>query len=226
MVVDPLDGAVRPQEISGALLPHPRHPGDVVRRIAHQCQIVAHLRCVGEVMLRCHLAGTQAIEAPRAPRRQHMHPFRHQLTVVLVGRHHQHLQIRVRRRESHRQRPDHVVRLVALHLVAPHATRPDDLPDVGEGKGDRLRLLRPLRLVLLVLLAAKGSSRRVEDHRQVLPLCCLQDLVEGVDKSEYGGGVLAPTIEHRTIGEGEVAPIDHREGIDKVESCGSLLSHI
>ena len=137
---------------------------------------------------------------------------RHQLTVVLVGRHH--VRLDALRLGLCCQRADDIVGLVARHLQYGNPVRLQQLLDDGHAEADSLRRLLALRFIGWVGLVAEGAAVGVEGHADVRGLLLRQHLVQRVDEAVDGRDILALAVDARVLDKTIVAPIDEGVGVE------------
>ena len=108
----------------------------------------------------------------------------HELEHVEVDGHDRGFEV-VARVELLGDRPDNVVRLVALHLVDRDPEGLDDLANLRELVAQVVGHLRPRRLVLGVLLVPEGWPGQVERDREVVGLEILQAAKDDAGEAEH-----------------------------------------
>ncbi len=204
-------------ELGGGLLPHPGHTRDVVGGIALERLVVDHL--VG--------SEAEPLVDPRdvvhdgvldpGPSRHQPDARRHELEHVEVDGHDGRLEV-VAGIELLGDRPDHVVRLEAGHLVDRDAQRLHDLADLGELVAQVVRHLDPGRLVVRVLRVAERRPGQVEGHREVVGLQ-IGDAAQD-DAREAEDAVDELTLGGRQGREREVAAIDEPVAVEQHQAFG------
>ena len=156
-----------------------------------------------------HLGRPAQLEALAAERRPVLqHAVGHELSVVLVGRHHVG---EVALGLGHAaERADDVVGLVAVDFYHRDAVGREYLLDVRDGGGDVLGLLLALRLVLGVGLMAESAALGVEAGGNVAGVLLFQNLLQRVAESEDGRGVQSGRCKARRAEHGIVSAIYER----------------
>ena len=86
---------------------------------------------------------------------------------------------------------DHIVSLIALDFHHRYAVSSDDILDIGDSLPDVFGSLIALGFILLELPLAEGRTGRVEADSQMGGVLSLQQVFEGIYKTEYGRGVKA-----------------------------------
>ena len=201
MRVNPLDAAVLAQQLRGAYRSHARHARHVVRCIPADRENIDDLRGRRDLPLVAYLRNAQQLVLSPALARLDLQDVRRdQLSVILVRRHHIHLETFPL--ETLRRRADHVVRLVARQ----HQHR-----DVQRFHDPRQRLQRlhhqrgrlpAVRLVLRIQFVPESTPRRVKTHRDVrrpLPVDQFQQILR---ETEENGRIHPLGIDHRPPQEG------------------------
>ena len=210
-----LDRAELADELHCCLLAHAGASRHIVSRVAHQGQQVHHLGggcqpvLVADLLRSEHFGRFAAVTRP-----VHPHPRRHQLCVVLVGRHHVNLQSRLAALGC--QRANHVVGLEARCFEDGDAEGAYEVLDHRDCPADVLGCGFALRFVFGVSLMAEGAARRVEGNAQVVRVVCAQHLLQRIDKAEYSRGVLAFRVDARTAYERVVGAVNQCVGIEQI----------
>ena len=214
---DPFHTAVLLDELDGGLLPHTGDAGDVVHGIAHQPQDVDDLFRALQAPPGADLLGSQHfVGVALAARFVHQHLVGDQLAEVLVRGHHVGgVPVLL---GMPRQGADHVVRLVPVAFQDGDVEALDDAADVGDVRGDVVRHLLPVRLVLRVFQVPLGGLGGVEDHGDVGGLLLLDQVQQGEREAECRAGVEAPAVDPRVLDEAEVRAVDQRVGIEQEEA--------
>ena len=146
MLVDPVEGAELLQEAARGLLPHPRHPGDVVRGIALERLVVEHLVGAEAVALRDPRLVVDHGRRDAHAGRQQAHVVVHELEPVEVARHDH--RVHALGGGPLRERPDDVIGLVARELANRDVHHRRDLADDRELRAQVVRHARPAALVV------------------------------------------------------------------------------
>ena len=196
-LVDPahqlVEGAEVPDPLGRGLLPHPRDRRQVVARVAAQRGEVRVLGR-GEAVLLLNRRRVHPPQVAHAPARvEHGHVRRDQLVGVPVAGDDQDLEpLRLGLRHQGR---DHVVRLEPVELDPRDLQRVQHLMDQADLTLERLRCLRPARLVLRIRLGPERLARHVERDREMSRLLVPQrvdqhrgEAIHGVGRLPGGGG--------------------------------------
>ena len=218
MLVDPVERPELLEQAARGLLPHARHPGDVVARVALECLVVEHL--VG--------AKAVALRDPRLVvdhRRRHAHPGRQQPHVVVdelepvevAGDDHR---VDARGRGPLRERADHVIGLVSLELADRDVHHRGDLADDRELRAQIVRHARPAALVVGIRVEAELRLADVERHDRVVRLHVLHAAQDDLEEPEDG-------VHERAVGERqrrqrEVAAVHQARPVDEHEERSSV----
>ncbi len=206
-----------PDQLRRGLLADARDARDVVGRVALQGLVVDHL--VGSqpeplVDLR-DVVHHGVLDA--GPRRHQPDPWRHELEHVEVHRDDRRLEV-VARIELLRDRPDDVVRFIALHLVDRDPERLDDLADLRELVAQVVRHPLASRLVVGVLLVAERRAGQVERDGEVVRLEVLEPAED--DAREAEGPVDEVTAGRRERRKGEVSAVDQPVAVEQHQAFG------
>ncbi len=217
------------QELLRPLLPDPLHPRHVVRRIADERQEVGDLagwdaQSLSRVgLIHPHLVNRRRTAAARI---QQGHVRADELVEVLVARHDHGLESGGGR--LHRQRADHIVRLVAGYLDRSHSKRVEQLPrPLHRAVEVRLELLIELLtsglVVGVTLLAERGA--RVEHPGEVVGPILFLEAKEKVHGAPGGRRVLAPCRAQRPRDHGEEGPVDESVAVDQEQLGRRVAGH-
>ena len=199
------------------LLADTGHAGDVVGRIALEGLVVDHL--IGpqpEPLLDPGDVVHHGVLDP-GPGRHQPDARAHELEHVEIDGDDRRLEI-VAIVELVGDRADHVVRLVAGHLVDREAERLDDLADLRELVAEVVRHLRPGRLVVGVLLVAEGRAGEVERDRDVVRLEILDPAEDDAGEAERAVDEVA--LGGRQRGERKVSAIDEPVAVQQHQAFG------
>ena len=220
-VIEPLEHRVEVAELADQLrrrlLADPGHARDVVGRVALERLVVDHLvrsetepfvdlgDVVDDGVLDAGARGHQAdarrdelehVEVDRDDRRLEVGAV-----VELAG-----------------DGADHVVGLVARHLVDRDAQRLDDLADLRELVAQVVGHLHPGRLVVGVLLVPERRSGQIERHREVLGLEILDAAQDDAREAEDAVDELA--FRGRERREREVSAVDEPVAVEQHQAFG------
>ena len=175
----------------GGFLPHPRHTGNVVRRVPHQGLQVDHMNGIEAVLLPEGLRGHVLCGglAHAGGYQLHPGPVRDQLQAVLVAGDDD--AVPPRRLAFAADGADEVVGLVARQLIAGHGHGRQHLLHHRQLHGQLRRHGLALGLVVRVRLVAEGWLPAVKGDAQGLRLLLVQQPLEGGDKAVYRMGIQA-----------------------------------
>ena len=210
------------QQLCRRLRADPRGTRHVVRRVAHQREVVddpfgRHSELLGGRRF-VHPVGRDAGGSPPA-RVQQPHATAHQLVEVLVAGDDHRLDSLFHGARG--QCADHVVGLPSFHLYDATSERLHQLPNPGQALPQLGGHLLPRGLVLRVELLPVAPPR-VEDDGQVVGPVRLEDVVEEGREAEGGGRVLALGVGERPIPECVERPVDQGVGVDQEEAGNGL----
>ena len=141
--------------------------------------------------------------------------FRHQLAVVLVGRHQVGSDLTCVGLAG--QGADDIVGLKARYLQHRDVIGRQNLLDMGHGKADALGCGLALGLVFGIGFVAEGAACGVKGHTDVGGLLLGKHLFKGVHKTQYGRCVLALGVDARILDKGIIGPEDKGVCIEKKE---------
>ena len=140
------------------------------------------------------------------------HAGAHQLRGVLVGR--REIHVEARGGALHGERAHHVVGLEALDAHDRYAQRLGQLEGVGDGRGEVLRHLLPLRLVGGVRLVPERRAGRVHRQDGVGRALLAQDGLQAVRQPEERRGVYAARSHARVAEKHEMPPVEEGHHVD------------
>ena len=213
----PLDGAVLFDQLQCRLGAHAGHPGNVVRRVAHEAEELGHpVGTYAEPFLDA--GGVIGLVLHRV---DHDDAVRDKLHEILVARDDD--DVDAFALESACQGPDHVVGLDAPDLEKGDAVGPDQVPDhadlglqfVGHGLS--------VCLVVFEGLVAERRPLGVEDHGDVFGLAVAQELCEHVVEAENGVCRNPPRVGKPL--DGKKSPVDVVAAVDEIEGGFLLYGH-
>ena len=208
-----LDGAELTDELDGRLFAHAGTARNVVGRVAHEAEQVNHLFGRLQRVFGLHLLGAELFERSAAAcRAAHGDVRRHELGVVLVGRHHVGVESGGGSLAGHGA--DDVVGLVAAYLENGDAVGLNNLFDDGYRQLDVLRRGFTLGLVGRVGLVAERGAAGVEGYGQIVGLFLADNFFQRIDKAHDGRRVAAFGVYARSTDKGIVSPVDQRIGIE------------
>ena len=197
---------------------------NVVGRIALQTQHIDDLRSGLEAVFvehRLHIE--HLISRPETLRLEDAAALRHELGIVLVGRHQEGV-VFARLIGQPRQRSDHIVGLVVGDLEDRDAVCLDDALDPRHGHGDVFGLRLALCLVGRELLVAEGAALRVEAdgdtfgferHVESRHPLAAQHVLQGLDEAVDGTGVHSFAVDERLADEAVVGAVNQCVGIEQ-----------
>ena len=204
-------------ELRGGLLAHPRHAGNVVRRVSLERLVIDHL--VGPqpepLVDPRHVIHDRVLDA--GSRCHQADARRDELEHVEVDRDDRRLEV-VAVVELARDRPDDVVGLEAGHLVDRDPEGLHDLPNLRKLVAQVVRHLHAGRLVVGVLLVAEGRPGQVERDREVIGLEVLDAAQHDAGEPEYAVDEL--TFRCRQRGKCKVAAIDQPVAVEQHQTFG------
>ena len=210
-------------ELRGGLLAHPRHAGNVVRRVALERLVIDHLvRPQPEPLVDPrHVVDDRVLDA--GARRHQADARRDELEHVEVDGDDRRLQV-VAVVELARDRPDDVVGLVAGHLVDRDPEGLHDLAHLRKLVAQVVRHLHAGCLVVRVLLVAEGRPREVEGDREVVGLQILDPAQDDAREPE-------DAIHQLTLGRGEgreseVAAVDEPVAVEQHQAFGGHVPSV
>ncbi len=194
------------QEGGGRLVPNPRHPRDVVRRIPFQALVVRQLLRLKTIPL---LNAFQIVDngvRETTTGGQHAHVGVDELERVCVAGDDQGIHAGFLSLPG--ESTQHIVRLVAFDLVNRHVQRFHQFTDAVHLDAQRVCHLRPVGLVLGVLLLA-ATVAGIETDGDVVGFLLFEypeehrcKAVRGVRRFALGGGHLSRQGMERPIGQG------------------------
>ena len=149
------------------------------------------------------------------------HRRTHQLSEVFVGSHH--VGGEALPFGALGKRADHVVSLEILDFDHRDAVCLYNLLDDGHGKLYILGCGGAFRLIFLAGALAECRARRVEAHRDMRGVLLAEHLLEGVDKTEDGGGVETRLRHARHLYECIISAENQRIGVKEKKA---FLFHI
>ena len=204
------------QELDGCFFSHTRHPGDVVRRIAHQSQQIDDLLGVFQAIALAHLFRAPhacGIASPAGS--EHPNLVRHQLGKVLVWGHHEDVKpfLLCALREAANQ----VVCFESRGLQHGNAHAFQNLDNPRHTEFDVFGRLVAVGLVVFELFVAQGGPRRIEHHGQVCGLLRSDDLEQGVGEAKHRRRVHAFGVDARVFDECVIGAENQRIGIHQKE---------
>ena len=219
--VDVLQGAVFGDELGGAHFAHAVYAGHVVCCIATNGQHVNHLRGLRDAPL-----GAELGHAPHFCVRSAFAGFvletvrADELAVVLVRRHHVHVQLG--RCVLRGYRPQHVIGLKAGNHDHGNVHRLYQLRKRLQGLYHQLRGRGARAFIGRIQLVAEGAARRIKSHGNVRGLFLLQQLQQVLGESVEDGHVRPLGIDHGTAQEGVVHFEHQRMAVDEKQFVHSL----
>ena len=203
-------------QFAGRLLANARDPRNIVRGVAPQGEDVAHEhRIVDAVFLADGLAVHDLDRPVGALLLVDAAVFAHQLTVVLVGRHH--VDVVAGRSPLLREGADHVVGLIALDFENRDAHGFEHPLDVGHRDEYVLRSFGAVGLVFGEDLAAETAPLGIERHAQQVGALALLDVAEELHEAEDHRGVHSVAVAHRAAQEGVIVLEEQRVGVYQEE---------
>ena len=209
-----IHAAVLAQQLGRAHRPHALHSRNIVGGIAAQRKHVDDLRravyppLFTDGRLVQHLIVGTRLAGPVLE-----HVRRHQLAVILVRRHHIHVE--ALGGAAARHGTYHVVGLEAAYHQHRDIQGLDYRRERFKSVDDQLRGLGSVGLVLGVHLVAKRSSRRVETHCDVSGLLPVDQLQQVFGKSEQDGRVNSLGVHHGAPKESIIHLEDKRVAVDQ-----------
>ena len=210
-----LHAAVFLNEACGCLFAHARASRYIVGGISHEGQYVHHLRGVLQAPFGIHLSRPHqyGFVLPRS-RFEHVYAVCHQLSVILVGRHHHGVYSPFVGLAC--QCAYHIIGLEALYLQQGDTVGLQYLFDVRDSQADSLWSLLSLSLVLRISFMAKGAARRVEGNTQMGRLLFLNHFFQSIRKAKDGRCVLSARVDAGVLDERIIGSVNERICIQKV----------
>ena len=205
------------QQLHRSLLSHAWATRYIVRRITHQSQQVNHLRCRFQPPFFQHLCHAERIKSRAA--KSWFIDFNilcHQLTIILIWRHHQHLKPLLLSQTS--QRANHIIRLIARHLNHWYPMRLHYLLDNRHRFTNILWRSLTICLILLVCLMSECRTRWVEHHRQMRRLLPCQHIIQRIHKPKYRRRIHPLRVYSRHTHKRIISPINQRISIKQKQS--------
>ena len=144
----------------------------------------------------------------------------HQLCIVLVGGDHVHFESGLT--PLHGQCAYHIVGLVARHFENGYVVGAYDVLDNGHGPLYVFGRCLALGFVGGVGFVAEGATGGVEGNADEIGLFGVQYIVECVDKTIHGRGVLAFGVDARRAYQCIVSAVYERVGVEQIEGLHSL----
>ena len=142
--------------------------------------------------------------------------FCHQLPIILIWRHHQHLEPLFFCQPS--QRTNHIIRLIARHLNHWYPMRLHYLLDDRHSLTNILRRSLSICLILFIRLMPKRRARRVKHHRQVRRLLPCQHIIQRIHKTKYRRSIHPLRVYSRHTHKRIISPINQRISIKQKQS--------
>ena len=207
-----VDAAEFAYEFCSGLRTHARTSGEVVGRIAHECQEVNHLSRGVEFVLGANLVRSHRFVSATVTWSEYEHVVAHQLAIVLVWCEHIGLYAGCTRLGC--ECADDVVGLKTVHLEHRNVHRLNDSLYDRHRSADVFGSLLTLCLVRRKRFVAKGLAM-IERHTDMRGLLFGENLVESIDKSHHSRGVHALGIDARIFDERIICTVDERVSVEK-----------
>ena len=218
--VDAFEAAVLRHQAGRRLLPHPGHPGQVVRGVAPQGGVVGVLRR-GHPVAVLHPAGVgQHRVADPPPGVDHLDRAAHQLEGVAVAGHHQHLPPGGGGAAGHRG--DDIVGLVAGQAELADSQAVGHFVHQRQLLAEQVRRSLAGRLVAGVGRIPEGGLGGVPGHRHGLGMLVAQQLDHHRGEPEHGVG--GPPVRGREVGgQGVERPVGEAVPVEQGQAGHGLL---
>ena len=209
-----LDGAKLGDEFFRCLAAHARNARNIVRSIALQTEYFHYL--------------IHALHAPTLQHLRYAHDFHvvahecwlvqvhvllHQLAVILVGSHHEYLEIFAGGAGGNGAYD--VVGLKTFQHQHRDVHGLEKFLGVWNGNGNVFGLGLPLGLISLVGHVPEGGGRRIVGHGNVGGPFLAQHIEQRVGETQNGAGIEAVGSDARVFAEREVCPVDQRHRVEQ-----------
>ena len=205
------------QQLHRSLLTHTRTTRNIIRRITHQPQQINHLRSRLQPPFLQNFSHTKRIKSRTTKSRFiNLYMLSHQLPIILIRCHHQHLETLFFSQPS--QRTNHIISLIARHLNHRYSIRLHYLLNNRHRLTNILRRSLPISLILLVRLMPKRRSRRVKHHSQMRRLLPRQHIIQRIHKTKYSRSIHPLRIYPRHTHKSIISPINQRISIKQKQS--------
>ena len=150
-------------EFGGSFFSHTRTAGEIVGRVAHQCQEVDDLKWGSDTIFITHLLGTHHLITASMTRTVDAHPVCDQLAIILIGREHKCLHT-IDGISLFCQCSDNIIGLKTIYLQHGNTIGSQQFLDDGNGFLDILRRGFTLCFVCRKLVATEGWTMRVKSY--------------------------------------------------------------
>ena len=210
---DPVQASVGVDKLGCRLLPHPRHPGKVVRRVAPKGR-------VGHVVGGPHAGALQypglvvqgiVRDAPFVVEHLDVGVL-HQLVTIPVAGHHGHVPPGVAGHSG--QGGNDVIGLEAVGFRHEQSQSVYQLPDQVQLLVEAVLLLLPVGLVGRQAVVAEGTSGPIKGHRHPVGLVVPQKGDQHLGEAEDGVGLLTRGGDH-VPGDGKERPVGQRIAVEE-----------
>ena len=138
--------------------------------------------------------------------------LRDKLPVILVGRHHQHLEPFLFGLLGNCT--DDIVRLVMRHLQHRNTVCRDDFANVRDGNADIFRRFFPLRFVGFISLVTKRRTGRIETESDMRRGLAPKDIFERIDETEDCRRVHPFRVHSGGFDESVIRTVNERVSVD------------
>ncbi len=195
--------------------------GDVVRRVAHEAEDVAHLVDADDAPFREDFRDAERLPAVAHARGAvDVDAVVDELAEILVGR--DHVGGEAGGAGLAGERADEVVGLVAVELDRGQVEGADEALYVGDGGAEFLGHFLAVGLVGLELGVARGRRGGVEDDGEMGRGEAAEKVEQRVGEAVNRGGVAARGGADRFGREGEMGAVDERHAVEEEELAGGF----
>ena len=205
------DAAEIVNQFHSRLFTHTWTSGEVVGRVAHECQQVDNLEWGSDAVFLAYLLGAHHLVAATMTRSVDVGQLSNQLPIVFIGG--EHVALYTDGICLFSQGSDDIVGLEAIDLKDRNVIRTEYIFDDGNGLVDVLWRCVTLGFIGRKSLAAERRTMRVEGHADMRWLLLLQHFIQRVTETDNGRGVLTFGIDTRVLDEGVIGTINERVSV-------------
>ncbi|BCO10012.1 hypothetical protein GF1_23880 [Desulfolithobacter dissulfuricans] len=207
--IDSFQGPVFADKLLGGLGPHPGHPGNVVRTVAGEGEIIEQLMRL-EAIFRKDRGHVHELIAHGIP---HHHLLGDQLQQVLVPGNDHH-PAAGRHQVVHR-RGDQIIGLHVVMFKSWDVIGLDDFPHIGNLRLQIIGHGRTVGLVLGIDAVPEHRASRIKSHRQALGLLFPDDTAKNGGKAIDGVGGQTAGVGQGA--DGVISPVNIGRAIDQID---------